>query len=195
MKEMKEIVQVGQELYEYFSSELQTNEGVHVGTFVATLARLAGTSSLRSFNILPEKAEPGTVLLSNQANEEGPKLHGAIIGSLKMFGGLEIDQEKIVIKTPEMHKPKMEILETHRAYQDDFNRIASENGFDYQDAAFAGAVASAMAVSETRDQVDPYISVGIALYAVIEGLKTVPLPLEKNKEKKKSFFEVFRKSR
>ena len=88
----------------------------------------------------------------------------------------------------------MEILETHRAFQDDFNRIAAMNGFDYQDAAFAGAVAAAMAISETRDQVDPHITVGIALYAVIEGMKTVPLPLEKNEEKKKSLFDRFRKS-
>ena len=46
-----------------------------------------------------------------------------------------------------------------------------------KEAAFAAAAACAIAISETKEVVDPHISFGIAAYGVIEGAKTAPLPL------------------
>ena len=196
MKEMSETIKIGKEIYDYSLETMKTEKGVHVETLVASLARLSGTSLLRSFNILPPDIEPGQVVLSNEANEEGPKLHGAIIGTLQAFG-LVLDQEKIVIDTPAQHKPHIDVLETQRLLQAGFYEIANRNECSEEEAAYAAAMATAIAINETKGFIDPHITFGIAAYGVIEGTKTAPLPLTEEKageeNAKKSFFERFRK--
>jgi hypothetical protein len=197
MKEMRETIQIGKEIYDYALEALKTEKGVHVETLVASLARLSGTSLLRSFNILPPDIQPGQVVLSDKANEEGPKLHGLMMGALQAFG-LVLDQEKIVIDTPAQHRPHMDVLETQKALQAGFYEIAMRNACSEEEAAYAAAVATAIAINETKGFIDPHLTFGIAAYGMVEGSKTAPLPLTEEKAaaeetSKKSFLGRFRK--
>jgi hypothetical protein len=198
MKEINETMEAGKEIFVFVAEKLQNEQGAHVGTLVGTFARLSGTSLLRSFEIVPDDIEPGDAILSQEANEEGPKLHGFILGLLNAFG-TELDQEKIVINTPKTLKPTVSVNETQAQFEQGFVEIVEQKGFDRQDAAYAAAAACAVAINETKTLVDPHITFGIAAYSVIEGLKTVPLPLGAKYEKKAqsvkkaSFLDRFRR--
>lgn len=183
MKQIQETVETGQEIFEFVVEKMQTENSVHVGTLVSAFARLSGTSLLRSFNIIPDEIEPGTVLLSDQANQEGPQLHGVIINLLEAFG-TQLDQSKIVIETPPEFQPVIDLGQTQEQFEHGFTEIVRRNGFDQKEAAFAAAAACAIAIHETRDVVDPHLSFGIAAFGVVEGAKTAPVPLVQNSDNK-----------
>ena len=183
MKEIQETVETGQEIFQFVAEKLQTENGIHVGTLVSTCARLSGTSLLRSFGILTDEIEPGTAILSHEANEEGPKLHGFIVGLLNAFG-TELDQNKVVIETPPEFQPVADLGQTQEQFEKGFVELVRRKGFDATEAAYAAAAACAIAISETKDVVDPHITFGIAAFGVVEGVKTAPVPLGTDSEQK-----------
>ena len=85
--------------------------------------------------------------------------------------------EKIVFDTPEDEKPLLKLLEMQEVFQDDVYQIALANDFAHQDTAFAAAMACAFAIDKTQTMLDPHISIGIAAYGVLQGIKTTPPPL------------------
>ena len=70
----REMAQAAEKVYDYLFLKLKSEKGIHVGTFVSAAARLAGTCLLRSFNFKLPAAKPGSAVLSEEANVEGPKL-------------------------------------------------------------------------------------------------------------------------
>ena len=125
-EDIEGLIEVGKEILELVYRELEAEKGVQVGSLVAVPARLAGSSLLRSFGILKGDLEPGTVLLSNQANEKGPELQGFLIWALAGFG-IEIDQERVVIETPAEFEPSLGLVETLETFQEEFYRIAGDH--------------------------------------------------------------------
>ena len=167
------------EIYTLLVSKLQQGTGVHIGTLVSAAARLAGGSLYRSFNFKDNQVPPGTVVLSEEANQEWPKLMGMALATLKA-NGLEVDQSKFVMKTPKQHAPQKEILEMQADLQQPFYQILSKHGLDYRQGALAAANACAIAILKSRLLVDPQITCGLAALGFVEGSKTAPLPLDSN---------------
>ena len=74
-------IDAAQEFANTVVAELRTDKGVHAETAVASVARMAGTFLFRSFGFQLPDVEPGGVVLSEQANEAGPRLIQILAGA------------------------------------------------------------------------------------------------------------------
>jgi len=177
MKNKTEMDAAAKETYTLLVSKLQKVASVHVGTLVSTAARLAGASLYRSFNYKDGEIPPGTVVLSEEANQEWPKLMYMLLATLKA-NGVEVDETKLVMDTPKQYAPQKGILEMQAGLQEPFNQIMRKHGLDYRQGAIVGANACAIAILKSRLLVDPHITCGLAALGFIEGSKTAPAPLD-----------------
>ena len=155
---------------------LKTEHGVHVETAVAGLARMAGTFLFRSFDFTPSGLQPGQAVLSGNANEEGPRLV-QLMGGVLAHVGVMLDDEKIGGAPKPEHLPTLDFLETQRRLEPAFQAIKERHGLSMQEAANAGAVATALMIQRCAHALDPHIAFGVAVYGFIEGSKTAPDPV------------------
>ena len=161
-----------------FDRHFRTPQGIHPGTVLAAAAWLAGTSLYRSFGY-PQSPEPGTVMLSEKANQEFPKLLDLF--TYYMFkGGTQIKPEHFILETPESLKPQKTILQIQEANQEEYNAIMKKHRLDYLDGARAGIIACAMLFNYhcvKRQDLDPRLGAGIISMGIVTGAKTAPTPL------------------
>ena len=166
------------EVLKIFDRDFRTPQGVHPGTVLSAAAWLAGTSLYRSFEY-SQSPEPGTVMLSEKANREFPKLLDLF--TYYMFkGGTQIKPEHFILETPETLKPRKTILQVQETHQDEYNAIMKKHNLDYLDGARAGIIACAMLFNYhcvKRQDLDPRIGAGIISMGVVTGAKTAPVPL------------------
>jgi hypothetical protein len=162
-----------------FDRHFRTPEGIHAGTVLAAGAWLAGTSLYRSFGY-PQTAEPGTVMLSEKANQAFPKLLDLF--TYYMFqGGTQIKPEQFILQTPDAFQPRKTILQIQEAHQDEYNTIMKRHKLDYLDGARAGVIVCAMLFNYhcvKRKDLDPRLGAGIISMGIVTGAKTVPMPLK-----------------
>jgi hypothetical protein len=147
-------------------------------TVLFAAAWLAGTSLYRSLGIEAD-IEPGMAVLSDAANQEGPKLLTVFSRLLTQFG-ITIKQEDLVFKMPPEHRPKTGILEIQRALQVPYNHIMRTHQFDYLEGAKTGAVVCALlvkALCKDSQTLKPELAAGIVSMGFVEGSKTAPAKL------------------
>lgn len=162
------------EMVDLIANRIGTGRAVHPQTAVASAARLAGSILLRSFDIIPAGTRPGTAILSNEANEEGPKLLGVISGMLKQLGET-LNQGKLAgAPSPQVDPPVLSVLESLELLQADALRIAQANGLSLKEAAWSAAMATGFIVKECARDIGPEEGFTIAASGIIEGCKTVP---------------------
>jgi hypothetical protein len=101
---------------------LRTERGVHAETAVAGAARMAGTFLIRSFGFPLGGIEPGQVVLSGKANEEGPRLV-SILGGVLARVGIDLDARKLEDDPGPDRKPLLGFLETQRRLEPLYARI------------------------------------------------------------------------
>ena len=82
------------ELVNLVVSRVGVDRAVHPETAIASAARLAGSLLLRSFNLNIQASEPGVVILSHEANEEGPQLISIMSAILHLFD-VSLETEKL----------------------------------------------------------------------------------------------------
>lgn len=152
---------------------LRDERGVHAETAIAGTARMAGTFLFESFGFTITDAKPGQLVLSDVANEQGPRLMN-ILGSVLDQQGVVVDPLRIADDTPPKHMPRLEFLQTYRLLSPRFHEIATESGLSLTEAADFAAVATGILIVECRDILDPTMAVGIALFGFVEGTKTYP---------------------
>jgi hypothetical protein len=170
------------------AARIGNGRAVHPETAIACTARIAGSLLLRSFSLKLEDFPPGSVLLSEEANVQGPQLIG-ILGSALQSRGVTLDKTKLGgTDSLRGQTPKFTLMESLDLLQDDALRIARDCGLSLAEAAQAAAVATAFVVSECARDIGGEVGFNVAVYSFIEGCKTVP-PLLKSdalptKEKK-----------
>ena len=150
----------------------------HAGTVLSTAAWLAGTSLYRSLNYRHNPV-PGTIVLSDEVNEEWPKL-------MQLFryycqrNGISFTPEQLVLTPPDEHKPRMEIFQVQEKFQDQYNAIMKKHGLDDLDGARAGMIVCSVLFqyhcTSVKD-IDPLVAAGIVSMGIVAGAKTAPLPL------------------
>ena len=177
---MSEISETQMDAAEKFSAAaiqlLQDERGVHAETAIAATARMAGTFLFRSFNFPLDDATPGQPVLSEQANEQGPRLMQILGGVLEQMG-IVVDQTVISQPTDPEHEPLLGFLETQQKLEPEFSAIMDSFGLSLGEAAEAVAIATAMLIRQCTEVLDPSVAFGIALYGFVEGTKTYPAPL------------------
>ena len=154
---------------------LETERGVHAETAVAGIARMAGTFLFRSFNFPLQDATPGQPVLSEQANEKGPELV-TILGGVLEGRGIIPDMTKLGEPHPD-NEPIMGFLETQTPLEPVFNEIRKELGLSLEEGAYSAAAGTGLLIQQCAQVLDPNVAVDIALYAFVEGAKTVPAPI------------------
>lgn len=154
-------------------SELKTDKGVHAETAVASVARMAGTFLFRSFGFQLADVQPGGAVLSEQANEAGPRLIQVLAGALAEIG-VALDQQKLGAPGLEANQPKLGLLETQQRLEPRFSEVSARHGLSLVEAAEAGAVATAFMIHQCSGVLDPNAAFGVAVYGFIEGAKTQP---------------------
>jgi hypothetical protein len=155
---------------------LKTERGIHVETAVAGLARMAGTFLFRSFDFPAAGIQPGQVVLSGNANDEGPRLV-ELLGGVLAHIGVVLDDGKLGGAPDPENQPDQTFVETQKRLEPAFLKIKERHGLSPHEAAEAGAVATALMIQQCARALDPHIAFGVAVYGFIEGSKTAPDPV------------------
>lgn len=142
-------------------------------TVIAAVARMAGSFLLRSFSLPLTGLQPGAVVLSVQANAEGPRLIQILGGVLKHVG-VNLDQSKVAANSDAAYRPQGSFLETQRLLEPQFAAIRDKYKLSYGEAADAVAAATAVLIKNCSKFLDPHTGFGLAVYGFIEGSKTAP---------------------
>lgn len=153
-----------------------TNErGVHAETAVAATARMAGTCLFRSFNLPTGSIAPGSPVLSDLANEQGPRLVEVMQAGLTGLG-IELGNDADMQEDPD-HRPLLAFLETQHLLEPAILAITASHDLKGETAARACALATALMIHRTRSVLDPSIGFGLAVYGIVEGTRTMPAPV------------------
>ena len=162
------------ELVDLVAAKVGSHRSIHPETAIAASARLAGSLLLRSFNFRFDGLEPGSVLLSEEANEKGPILVNTLAAFLSA-ANLPLDQAKLGGQQEHRgQEPRLDFLNTLSQLQDDALKISAENGLSMAQAAQSAALATAFIVKKCAPQIGTETGFNVALYGFIEGSKTVP---------------------
>lgn len=125
--------------------KLGTAEGAfHAGTAVTVCARLTGSLALRSFNIMTLEMKPGSVVLSEEANDVGQHLTGLVQAVMHQAGCFvnTDDMDNIEEATSEL-----DFQESLHSIQDDAIVHLQSCGYAYLEMAQIGAIATGFLIS------------------------------------------------
>lgn len=169
-------LQAAREFVDATIEKLRSERGVHLETAIAATARMAGTFLFRSFGFELNEAQPGQPVLSEQANENGPRLID-ILGEALSEAGISLDLSGLDAAPSDEHDPQLNFLESQRLLEPAFNDIRTKFNLSLSDGADAAAEATASLIVQGAHVLDPSVAFNIAVYGFIEGSKTVPVPL------------------
>ena len=172
----KQQIEAAEEFAETATQLLGTENGFHPPTLVAATARMAGTFLFRSFGFQLEGASPGQPVLSEAANEHGPRLVQTAWAVLAHLG-ISLDEDGASESSDPDDQPARDFLATQKELEPAFLDIKDRHGLSQQEAADAAAIASAILIHQNLNSLDPNVGFGIAVYGFIEGTKTVPDPV------------------
>jgi hypothetical protein len=156
--------------------QLLTIDGrLHAETLIASVARMAGSMMYRSFNF--DKAiEPGTAVLSDQANIHGPKLMNVMFVTLQQLGD-KVGQDSLNSEYASAKFSQLTFRESHDRLAPFFLKYCEVTPMALQDAALGAAIATGILVHDCREVLSADKGSAIAVYGFVEGTKTAPFPL------------------
>lgn len=157
---------------------------IHPETAIATSARMAGSLLFRSFGFAINDAEPGSVVLSDGANEKGPMLMNIVLAFLAQ-NNVQMDQGKLGASSRGA-EPTLSFMDSVGLVQGQALRIAQQNRLDLQQAAQSAALATAFVVMQCAPQIGAETGFNVAAFGFVEGSKTMPPDLEVGNQKQDS---------
>ena len=153
---------------------LTTERGLHAETLIISVARMSGSLLFRSFGI-KQALQPGTAVLSEQANIEGPKLMNLMFATLQQLGDTigegNLDREYASAKYSQLT-----FKESHERLAPFFLKYCEVGPISHRDAALGAAIASGILIHECKPVLDITKGAAIAVYGFIEGTKTASYP-------------------
>ena len=171
--EAEKVGQAAREFVDLTIEHLSDERGVHAETVIAGVARMAGTFLFRSFGFELPDAKPGQAVLSEQANEQGPRLVN-IAATVLTDAGVKLDPGAINDDLMKGHEPLLDFLATQQRLEPPFNTVREKLDLSQTQAADACALATAMLIHQTLNVLDPNVAFQLAVYSFIEGSKTIP---------------------
>lgn len=142
-------------------------------TVIGATARMAGSFLFRSLGLPLTGAQSGSVVLSEEANQQGPRLIQILAAVLQNIG-VKLDSSKLSAAQGAAKAPKESFLETQSVLEERFVAIREKHGLSDGEAADSVAVATAMLIKSCSHSLDPHVGFGLAVYGFIEGSKTAP---------------------
>jgi hypothetical protein len=181
------------QIVELLAKRFGKNRAIHPETAIAVAARLSGSFLLRSFNFKLDTFDRGAIILSEEANEKGQELLGILSASLASKGGT-LDGEKLGgEKSLRGEEPHTSFDESIALLQNDVLLIAQENKLGFEEIAQAAILATAFIIGECTKTIGAETAFNVAVYALIEGSKTVPPPFTctSNVKESKPWYKVW----
>ena len=169
-------IDAARDLVDATIAAFRTERGVHAETAIAGAARMAGTFLFRSFGFALADVRPGQPVLSEEANEQGPRLVGVLSEILARLG-VDLDPARIGGAPGPDNQPQLGFLDTQRRLEPAFAEARDRHGLSTPEAAEAAAVAAAFFVQQCAQVLDPHVGFGLAVYGFVEGAKTAPDPV------------------
>jgi len=151
----------------------------HAATLLRAAAWLAGTSLYHSFGFPPDMP-PGSPVLSEKSNAEGLKLMKVFI-FLVDKDGIKLAPDDYAAQIPAEQEPRKQVLQVQEQFQDRYNQIMKQHGFDYLEGAKTGAVACARLVKLhclNRKDLEPSVAASTVSIGFVEGSKMAPAALK-----------------
>lgn len=142
-------------------------------TVIGATARMAGSFLFRSFELPLTGVQPGSVVLSEQANQQGPRLI-QILGVVLKNIGVKLDSSKLSAGQQAALGQRESFLETQGMLEAQFVAICDKHDLSDSEAADSLAVATAVLIKNCSNLLDPHAAFGLAIYGFIEGSKTAP---------------------
>jgi hypothetical protein len=162
------------------ASGLGNGRAVDSATAIVCSARVAGNLLFQSFGFdtkFDTKVMiPGTVILSEEANEQGPELINILVAYLQRHQ-VPFDEAKLSQQNVKPEELILTMSETLDVFQKTALNIAKENNLNFKEAAQSAALATAFIVRECARTIGAEIGFKIASYGFVEGSKTVPVPM------------------
>jgi hypothetical protein len=159
------------------SRKMLTNEGrLHAETLIASTARMAGSLMYRSFGFDNKKIEPGTAVLSDQANVHGPKLMNMMFATLQQLGH-QVGEGNLNREFLSSQFSQLSFKESLDRLAPFFLKYCEVAPMSFSDAAFGAAIATGILVHDCREVIPVEKGGAIAVYGFVEGTKTVPPPV------------------
>lgn len=155
---------------------LITEHGLHAETLISSVARMAGSLMYRSFGF-DEKIEPGTAVLSDKANIEGPKLMNGMYATLRQLGH-QIGEENTNREYASGKFSQLNFKESHDRLAAFYLAYCKAASISFQDAAFGASIATAILVHDCRKVLAVEKGAALAIYGFVEGTKTAPYPTD-----------------
>lgn len=142
-------------------------------TVIGSVARMAGSFLLGSLGLSLTGIQPGSVVLSQAANQQGPRLI-QILGAVLQNIGVKLDSTKLSAGQRAAKGLREPFLETQKVLEGPFVAIRDKYGLSDGEAADSLAVATAVLIKNCSNSLDPHVGFGLAVYGFIEGSKTAP---------------------
>ncbi|TAK92006.1 MAG: hypothetical protein EPO06_01975 [Burkholderiaceae bacterium] len=166
------------EAADFFNKTLRqlvmTERGIHAETIIASAARMSGTMLFRSFVPPGSNFEPGTAVLSDQANVGGPKLMNLMFSTLKQLGHI-VGEDTINRDYLTTQSSQLTLRQTQERLDSFIIAYCKAASLSFEEAAFALATAAGILVHDCRSALDVQQGAAIAVYGLIEGSKTAPI--------------------
>ena len=137
---------------------------------ISTCARLAGSLLFRSFDFQIKDANPGSIMLSENANIKGPALVN-ITHAVLQNSGITIDNQKMNSSSGE--ETKINFLDAINLVQNQALEIMNKYKLSYEQLAHSTAIATAFIIQQSPN-IPAETGFGKAIYHYIEGTKTYP---------------------
>jgi hypothetical protein len=170
---------------ELVANKIGSNRAVHPATAISACARLAGSFMMRSFNFKLDDITPGTVMLSEEANQKGPNLINVLGGMLSSMGVVPNSNK---LNTASNAQANLSFLESMQLLQNDAFSIMKQNSLTEEEMAYSCAMATAFIIKECKNDLEVETGFHTAVYCFIEGSKTCPPKLDVAEKKKKGLF-------
>ena len=154
----------------------ETVPDVQPETVIAGTARMAGTMLFRSFAPAGSAFEPGTAVLSDEANAKGPKLMDIMFVTLRSAGHTITEQE-LDNRDATTEASQLSLKESQALLDGAVLSYCESAGLTFEDAAYASSIAAALLVHDCRALLDVRKGAAIAIYGFVEGCKTAPPPV------------------
>ena len=155
-------------------AKIKDERGVHAETAITAAGSLAGYFLLKQTEIDVSKLPPGSPVFTDGVNELGPKMVGfmsTVCVKLGMDG-----QTGWNTPISNEHKPLRQGIDLVRLLYPAFENIVAKYKIPAEGKAIVSAAAAIKLVKMASGNLNPEIGKAIAIFSLVAGSKTVPLP-------------------
>ncbi len=171
---LQQIIEVADMLNRLLRKLVITKEGIHAETIVSAAARMAGTMLFRSFGDEAADLPAGSVVISDRANQQGPKLTSTLFAVLRQYGHTELDEQNLNGAQETTALARLTLKQTQSLLEPWYRRAQETAGLSFEDVAFASVMTTAMLIHDCRAVLDVHSGCAIAIHGIVESAKTVP---------------------